>query len=477
MTYIRLIFLLVLVWIPASGQSSRKVIDREVDLNGQALRLEENAILSFTGQGLVKNGTIIGRSCRVETDAIRPLFRNVSLDGEWSGPINDAFFYRDSTTLQDWQIVSNVMKFNEIEFTRGIYFLGRWKSILMNGGDVTIHGNGVRLFLPSDKGKAQHTIWGRRCVEECILCSRTTGHRIEINDLTFSDTDDIISGYGSDVHAEKPLIYAYLEPTQSEIVLNRVHSDGQGTLLKIYNFRQDLSSVELNGCNISTSSFAIEILNVTRDEGTGHLDRFKMDSCSIYRYPNALFCGPVSIVGRDSGTDNVSFTNSRFYESNAGSPELSGVGHVVFSGNTCYNMSICDGDQPPVSYLCSHNTFNIGRIANPGKSRALCMGGHTIVITGNTYNILSKPHPFTELLYPEKVELIEMTDNTINYIPDSNPKGFSCLFSIKDIKGDFIFSGNRFHSSYPDPEMDCLFPKSPKSFEDPSGGKIRIHWQ
>ena len=460
-----------------NGQSLRKVIDHDIDLGGRTIHLDENTILSFSGQGIIRNGTVFGRSCRIESDSIRPLFQSVTLEGSWAGTVYDTYFYRDISSKQDWQIVSNVMKFNEVFFQREIYFLNRWKSILMNSGDIIIHGNGVRLFLPSDKGETRHTIWGRRYNEECILSSQTSGHRIEINDLTFSDTDDIITGYGSDVYAETPVLYYYLAPTQSEIILNRVNSNGQGTLLEIYNYRQNISRIELNGCHVSTSQFAIEIANVERDDDIGHLDLFKIDSCYFYRYPNAVLCGPVSVVGRNGGVDSVSITHSQFYESNAGNIEISGVEHAVFSGNTCYNLSFYDGDRPPLSYICTNNTFNLGRLSNEKKSRALSMGGKQLFISGNTYNILSKPYPFTELLQPEKVDRLEMTGNVINYIPGSNPKGFSCLFSIKHIKGDFLFSDNKFFTSFPQPEMDCLFPKKYIVFDDPFDGKVRINWQ
>ena len=105
------------------------------------------------------------------------------------------------------------------------------------------------------------------------------------------------------------------------------------------------------------------------------------------------------------------------------------------------------------------------------------MGGRQIILSGNTYNILSKPFPFIELLQPWLVERFTITDNTINYIPDSNPKGFSCLFSIKDFAGEFLFTDNRFFSSYDHPEIDCNFPRNPRSFVDPSNGKIRITWR
>lgn len=477
--YTRLFFLLVLAWIPANGQSSRKVIDREIDLAGKTITLSKNTTLSFVGGGMIRNGTIIGdkTSIDINADSLHTVFSHVNLEGTWTGSIDDRLFARESIPEDDWQILSNIMKFNDINITRTIYFINRWKDIRMNGEDVVIHGNGVRLILPSDKGDSRVTIWGRRYNTECILGSQTRGHRIEINDLSFVDTEDFINGYGSDIGAEKPLLYYYLAPTQAEIVLNRVSSDGQGSLLCVYNYRQDISKIVLNDCHIRTSQFAIEISNVARDKECGHLDLFKMDNCSIYRYPNSVLCGPVSIVGRDHGTDSVCITRSVFFESNAGNIELSGVDHAVFNDNRCTNLSFYDGDRPPLTYECTGNTFELQRISNLQKSRALSMGGRQIILSGNTYNILSKPFPFVELLQPWLVERFTVSGNTINYIPDSNPKGFSCLFSIKEIKGDFIFTENQFQSNYKNPEIDCLFPKKTKSFVDPSQGKIRFTWR
>lgn len=477
--YTRLIFLLALAWIPANGQSSRKVIDREIDLAGETITLSNNTVLSFAGNGMIRNGTIIGDRTSIEanTDSLHAVFSHVDLKGTWAGSIDDRLFTRESIPEDDWQILSNIMKFNDINITRSIYFIHRWRDIRMNGEDVVIHGNGVRLILPSDKGDSRATIWGRRYNTECILSSQTRGYRIEINDLTFVDNEDFINGYGSDTGAEKPVLYYYLAPTQAEIVLNRVNSDGQGSLLCVYNYRQDISKIVLNDCHVRTSQFAIEISNVARDKESGHLDLFEMDNCSIYRYPNAILCGPVSIVGRNHGADSICITRSAFFESNAGNIELSGVDHAVFNDNRCTNLSFYDGDRPPLTYECKGNTFELQRISNPKKSRALSMGGRQIILSDNTYNIKSKPFPFIELLQPWLVERFTVTDNIINYMPESNLKGFSCLFSIKDLKGNFVFTGNQFHTTYEQPEIDCIFPLKPESFMDPSDGKIRISWR
>jgi hypothetical protein len=461
---------------PAKDNASR-VIDRVIDLKGQTIQLESNGTLLFKKSGMIKNGRVIGHGSRIETDATRPLFQNVQLGGDWCGTVSDVYFYRGVTPASDWQIVANLMKFNEINFTRKDYYLTRWAYMLINGGDVVINGNGVCFHLPSDKGETRNTVWGKAYNNECIFSSQTTGHRIEINDVTFSDTAGTDTGYGSDVSAEKPVIYYYLGLTHAEIILNRVHSDGQGCLLKLYNFSRELDRIELSQCSIRTCQFAVEVLNITRDDEAGHLKLLTMDSCSVYRYPNAVYCGPISIVGREHGTDSVSFSHSVFTESNAGSIELSGVDHASFNGNECTNLSFYDGDNPPVTYECRNNVFNRRQITNSQKHRALSMGGRRIILSGNTYNILSKPYPFIELLQPWLVEHIEMTDNIINYIPDNNPKGYSCLFSIKEIKGDFVFTGNQFHSKYRRPEIDCLFPKKNKTFVDPSKGKIRITWR
>ena len=477
--YTHLIFLLALALIPAKGPSSRKVIDREIDLGGKAMTLSENTVLSFTGNGMIRNGIIIGdrTSVEVNADSLHTVFSQVNLKGTWSGSIDDRLFARESIPEDDWQILSNIMKFNDINITRNIYFINRWQDIRMNGGDVVIHGNGVRLILPSDKGDSRVTIWGRRYNTECILSSQTRGHRIEINDLSFVDTDDFLNGYGSSIEADKPVLYYYLAPKQAEIVLNNVHSDGQGSLLAVYNFSQDIKKIELNHCSIRTCQFAIEIGNVARDKERGHMDLFKMDSCSVYRYPNAVLCGPVSIVGRDHGVDSVVITRSVFYESNSGNIEISGVEHAVFNDNRCTNLSFYDGDRPPLTYECKRNTFDLQRRSNRLRIHSLSMGGQEITLSDNKYNILSKPFPFIELLQPGLVERFTATGNSINYMPDSNPKGFSCLFSFKGLKGDFIFTGNRFHSTFEQPEIDCIFPLKPKSFEDPSDGKIRISWR
>ena len=143
MMYLRLIFLLALAWIPASGQSSRKVIDREIDLAGKTITLSKNTIMSFVGSGMIRNGTIIGdkTSIEINTDSLLTVFSQVNLEGTWTGSIDDRLFARESIPEDDWQILSNIMKFNDINITRTIYFINRWKDIRMNGEDFVIHGN------------------------------------------------------------------------------------------------------------------------------------------------------------------------------------------------------------------------------------------------------------------------------------------------------------------------------------------------
>jgi len=452
-------------------------IDKPIDLHGSSIQLEENCVLRFSGKGMLMNGRLVGHSNLIESDTSRPLFQKIVLEGEWRGGVSDAYFYRRPSNSDDWQIISNIMKFNEISFTRDSYFLTKWEPILVNDGNVIINGNGVRLFLPADKGKTRNTIWGKHCINECILYSQTSEHRIEINNLTFSDKSESNDGFGSDVSAQKPLIYYYLGLAHATVILNQVHSDGQGCLFKRYNYSQDIDRVEMSRCSVRTCQFAAEILNITRDNQSGHLGSFKMDSCLVYRYPNALFCGPISIVGREHGSDSISISNSTFIESNAGNIELSGVDHALFCNNQCTNLSFYDGELPPYTYECKKNTFILRQIDNPMKNRALSMGGRWITLSGNTYIIKSKPFPFIELLQPWLVECLTMTDNTIRYEPDKNTKGFSCLFSIKDLKGEFLFTGNHFYSAYDQPEIDCLFPRRRKTFNDPSKGKIRISWR
>lgn len=477
-TTLAMLALPAISWSASSSRESKeKLIDSIIDLGGKTMRLDEGTVLSFAGKGMIINGTVEGNNSSILTGSIHPVFKDVTLMGKWTGCINDLMFDRYNNSDDDWRIISNIMKFNEITFSRKAYFLKKWESIAMNGGDVTIQGNGVRIFLPADKGDARTTIWGRRYNMECIFSSNTSGHRFEMNDFYFMDESGMMDGMGSDINAEKPVLYYYLAPTQSTIILNNVNSYGQGSLLEIYNFRQDIEEIRLVNCEIRTSQFAVEVANVKTDEQSGHTERIVFDSCIIKRYPNAILCGPVSLVGRDDGINYVSISNCTFEEANAGNIEISGVNHYSFNDNTCTNLFCYDGDRPPQDVECKGNIFNLRRVEVSKKSRSLSLGGKDISFIGNCINIMSKPHPFIDLLQPELVQRLVMKDNSINYIPSSNPAGFSCLFSIKKIKGEFVFMGNTFTSAYDNPQIDCNFPSNAHRFEDPSHGKIRIAWK
>ena len=139
--YTRLFFLLVLAWIPANGQSSRKVIDREIDLAGKTITLSKNTTLSFVGGGMIRNGTIIGdkTSIDINADSLHTVFSHVNLEGTWTGSIDDRLFARESIPEDDWQILSNIMKFNDINITRTIYFINRWKDIRITRNAYSVH--------------------------------------------------------------------------------------------------------------------------------------------------------------------------------------------------------------------------------------------------------------------------------------------------------------------------------------------------
>ena len=94
-----------------NAQQSIRRIDREIDLAGNNLILAKNTILSFVGDGMIKNGTITGDRAAVEIDGGSPraVFNHVVLKGTWTGFVDDRLFTRESIPEDDWQILSNIM--------------------------------------------------------------------------------------------------------------------------------------------------------------------------------------------------------------------------------------------------------------------------------------------------------------------------------------------------------------------------------
>jgi len=446
-------------------------VDRTYDLGGAEITLPEGFTITFKGNGKLVKGVLKGNASKLvyKGEAVR--FENVSLSGTWSGHVDDFIFLRPSDGSRDHLILSNIMKFNDVNISRDEYFVFKWSPILLNEEEINVEGNGVKIYLPSDKGGTHMTRWGTRYDNECIFSSRTDGRRARFADISIIDNPAVRSGWGTDVTARMPVLLYYFAPTHHELIFENVHTDGPGTILEVYNHTKQMSSVVLKGCEVKTCQFGVEIANVDGAK----CGKVLIDSCHFIRYPQCVFCGPVSIVGDAHSVDSVIIRNSVLYEVNGGNVEMTGVDHAVFTGNNCTNASCYVGDVPPITMECTGNVFNLKKIEDETRSVSLNYGGERLVVSHNSYNVLSKPYPFTILLQPGKTEYFEFSHNSIHYAPEKDLAGFSCLFNFKRIKGEFRMFDNNFKTEYAKPEFCSYFPARAKLYEDPFKGKITVY--
>ena len=128
-------------------------VEGSVDLKGRTVRLDPGTTLDLT-KGSLHNGKVVGNDSRLSVAGPNAVLDEVILEGTWCGPVEDRWFSLEEGN-SPYKIVSNVFKFNEVTFFRDAYWLEVWNPIDINRHTMVVHGNGVRLYLPSDKGEAE----------------------------------------------------------------------------------------------------------------------------------------------------------------------------------------------------------------------------------------------------------------------------------------------------------------------------------
>ena len=135
-------------------------VEGSVDLKGKTIRLEPGVTLDLT-KGSLHNGKVVGNDSRLAVSGHDAVLDGVILEGTWCGPVEDRWFSLEEGNSPYW-IVSNVFKFNEVTFFRDAYWLEMWNPVDINRHRMVVHGNGVRLYLPSDKGTLENGDWGAK---------------------------------------------------------------------------------------------------------------------------------------------------------------------------------------------------------------------------------------------------------------------------------------------------------------------------
>ena len=339
----------------------------------------------------------------------------------------------------------------------------------MNSGNVLVDGNGATFVLPSKKGKTEASDWGDWYKTYNLFASNWQDNSfLTVKDITICDNQKINKGWGEDVTVNTPIIYFYFSPGQTNLFFENVASDGCGALLHTYTTDHNHGEQVFKNCNIKTSQFAIELGNRQK----AHTNKVVIEGCNIDRYSNGIFVGPLSIVGSANQVDTVIIKNNIFREPSVGNVELTGARYVLFSGNETTNMFCFSGSILPKKYECvgNHVTLCSGKT---GKFLAsLKIAGEEIVMNNNHFVVTEKPFPFIEIYNPNGVKRMQVSGNTIQYVPDEDTEGFQCLFSFVVPNGRFEFYDNSFESKFSNPHFSNYFPKKMKRFEDVFGSRI-----
>ncbi|MBQ9310481.1 MAG: hypothetical protein IJ222_06410 [Bacteroidales bacterium] len=448
------------------------IVSGTVDLKGKTIHLDAGSNIVFQKKAQLRNGTVIGNGSMVVKKRARDkdVFSGVILDGTWKGSISDDMFYRSSDSKADHGLISSLMKFEDVRFTRRKYYIEKWQTILMNPGNAVISGNGVTFVICSNKGGFNHTAWGNRYNTIYLFASRCTEDAaIRISGINIVDNSAIEAGWGENMDVETTVLYDYFFPGQASVVMEDMTCDGAGQLLQTYRVDENSREFVIRRCKVRTTQFAIELGN----RETSHTDKVIIEDCDIYRYSNSVFVGPVSIVGSVGQVDTVIIRRNRFFEEKAGNIELEGAKFVSFENNKCENVFCYSGTRVPQEYHCLGNELILRSIRDKNFSEAFKIAGQKITISGNTFRIKEKPFPYVVVVEPGQTKRLELRDNRIIFAPASNPDSFDCLFALSSIKGEFLFWGNTFESTYANPHFRNYFPEKLVRFENPFPVNVR----
>ena len=466
--------MLLIIWVGVQTPLFCRDVKSIWDLNGKTVELNAGETLYIEGKGRICNGKLVGNNSRIVFHSKREwIIDNVELIGTWNGCIFDKIFKYKENSMKHYQIISNMFRFDTLYFSNRTYYLERWATIQINSGNVFVDGNGVTFVLPCKKGGTDVTNWGDMYKTYNLFSSSWQDNTcLTVKDINICDNREQIKGWGEDVTVEKPIIYFYFSPRQTNLFFENVNSNGCGALIHTYVTDHNSGEQVFKKCNIKTSQFAIELGNRQQ----AHTHKVIIEDCQIKRYRNSIYVGPLSIVGGANQVDSVIIKNNAFYEPNVGNVELKGAKYVLFSGNKTTNMFCFTGSiQTPEKYECvgNHVTLSSGET---GKLMAsMRIAGKEIVIINNKFEIIEKPFPFIEIYNPEAVKQMQVNGNTIVYNPRENIEGFQCLFSFSTPNGEFEFYDNTFETTYHNPHFTNYFPQKMKRFEDAFDNKVDNH--
>jgi len=384
-----------------------------VDLGGGTVALEEDTVVDLTA-GTLRNGVLVGNHSSLVVDGNDEVLDNVSLRGTWKGKVCDLWFRQQGNS--PYGILSSIMKFNEVRIERKEYWMDRWYPITLNGESMTVYGNGVSLFLPTEKGETVSTSWGQRYKKECLFCQPADGNLSRgaycFKDIVIEDNAEAIGIEGWGQQMDPFRIYYYFEVIGRDVVFDHVSSDGGGILVKVYNFWQDIDRILMDGCTVRAMQFAVEIGNFPRKGYPGGSCKdLVIRNCSFYQYPVQPYVGLLSVVG-ETLTENILIENSEFDAAERdGNLELSSGRHIVLRGNRMTNQFLNSYSFPLTErYEATDNTFIFRRHVG---NESFKFGGREVVFKDNRLLFMTDDIGFITIV--PGIRSLSISDNIFDF--------------------------------------------------------------
>ena len=388
-------------------------VEGSVDLKGKTVRLEPGTTLDVT-KGSLHHGKVVGNDSRLSVSGRGAVLDEVILEGTWCGPVEDRWFSLEEGNSPYW-IVSNVFKFNEVTFFRDAYWLETWNPIDINRNRMVVHGNGVRLYLPSDKGEAEKGDWGAKYRKECLFSNPASGGPGDsylFEDIHIEDNAAAIGKPGWGQEMDEFHIYFYFEVLGREMVYRNVSSDGMGVLVKVYNLLQHIERLEMDRCEVKAGQFALEVSNETRDGYPGgSCDQILVHGCRFYQYPCQPYVGLLSVVG-DNLTEQMLVENCEFDASQRdGNLEVSSVRNMTLRNNTMINQFVNSYPLPQIErYDILGNTFRFRKHRSEGS---FSFGGKAVVFKNNA--LIYEDEDVGFITFSPSIRSLELIRNTFDF--------------------------------------------------------------
>lgn len=371
------------------------------DLDGKSIIIPNGCSLRFNG-GLLSNGKLVGDDTKVEFIGEYAGFNDITLLGTWSGHIIDLYF--NYTEMSDaWKLIYNLTRFNYIELKREEYYIDTWKTITVEH-NLTLNGNGAKLYLPSNKGEIVEGGYGNKYKTAYFIYFGYSCNNVRIEDLIILDKSELCpEGYGWSKDLIGFIIYNIfgIENCGETNIIN-VRYNGGGEAVKSWD-RAKKTDVNIINCDFTCGGFCIEICTQTRNGIVGCLENVRLIGCR-FDLNIGPFVGALSFVGPNYIT-NIFIRDCIIYMH--GSPETFCKNMYMYN-NTIYGGICSEQAVAPINALVENNTFISQKRVNPYTYIA-----RNIEFRKNTFKFEKDAQYYISPGYTSFIDKIVFIDNNI----------------------------------------------------------------